>query len=377
MRLSITLALMCLCYPLSASAQSASSTVICKKNSNGAIALRNRRCAARETKITNISTLQGATGPQGSDGALRIYGDGSSGALTVSSSGTWSGTEALGQYTACSIATGVTLTVPTGTVIRCSGSFTNDGTIVVSNPYLGPQSGGIAASGGILPNNEGASLGGLGWGRVAASSGGYGSNTATVAGGFGGFGLAVNFAANILRPGPLGGGAGGAPVGSYGTSGGGTLTVLASGAIANSGTIRADGVSAIAGLGGGGAGGIIILASKTSVSNEAGGALEADGGDGGASNSFRASSGGGGGGLIHILSPVITMTGTTSVLGGAAGDSSTNVTNSPRGGGAAGGSMVGAGGAGGSVATNNTISGTSAGGEGLVIQTLTDPTSLF
>lgn len=128
-------------------------------------------------------------------------------------------------------------------------------------------------------------------------------------------------------------------------------------------------------MGGGDAGEIIILASKESVLNGATGSLEADGGVGSASNAFRAS--GGGGGLIHIIAPVINMAGSTSVLGGAAGDSSVNVTNSTRSGGGAGGAMVGAGGAGGTVATNNTISGTTAGASGLVIQTLTDPTSLF
>jgi hypothetical protein len=112
--------------------------VICKKRSNGAITLRTRRCSASETKVTNITALTGATGPtgapgsagsEGADGSLRIYGDGSSGALNVATTTSWSGSEALGQYTDCSIAAGVTLTVPTGTVLRCSGSFTNDGTI--------------------------------------------------------------------------------------------------------------------------------------------------------------------------------------------------------------------------------------------------------
>ncbi len=389
MRNLVALIIICLCYPLSASAQAASSTVICKKRSNGAITLRTRRCSASETKVTNITALTGATGPTGStgapgsagsegaDGALRIYGDGSSGALNVATTTLWSGSEALGQYTDCSIAAGVTLTVSTGTVLRCSGSFTNEGTIVVTNYYLGPEIGGVPASGGMLPNNLGASTPSLGWGRVAAGNGGYGTNLAAVAGGGVGFALPRSVAANILRPGTIGGGAGGSPVGAFGASGGGTLTVLAKGAIVNKGTIQVNGVGGGSGLGGGGAGGIIILASKESVLNGVTGTLEADGGPGSDSNIYRASGGGGGGGLIHILSPVINMLGASSVLGGAAGDSSVNVTNSPRSGGGGGGSMVGAGGAGGTVATNNTISGTAAGENGLVIQTLTDPTSLF
>jgi hypothetical protein len=220
-------------------------------------------------------------------------------------------------------------------VLRCSGSFTNNGTITVSTPYGAAQIGGISASsGGIYPSYTGPSAPALGWGRTAGSNAGYGSDGAIVLGGPAGFSLPTRFAATILRPGPIGGGSGGA-------------------------------------------GGIIILASKVSVSHEAAGVLEVDGGAGGASDANRGSGGGGGGGLIHILAPTINMVGSTSILGGAAGSSATNVTNSPRSGGGGGGSMIGAGGAGGNVQIGNLVTGTTAGGVGLVIQTLTDPTSLF
>lgn len=384
MRAFVTLLAISLCCPLTVLAQSTSATVICKKNSNGVLTLRSKRCKSGETKVTNISSLTGATGAQGTsgspgaDGSLRIYGDSSAGALSVSGGVTWNSTEALGQYTDCSIAAGATLTVPTGTVLRCSGSFTNNGTITVATPYTSAQIGGIPAAGGQYPSYLGSSAPGLGWGRSAGSNGGYGSDAAMVSGGPGGFSLQTRFAANILRPGPIGGGSGGAPVGSFGAAGGGTLTVLAQGALVNNGTIRADGSNAggVTGAGGGG-GGIIILASKVSVSNEAAGALEADGGAGGDSDIYRGSGGGGGGGLIHILAPTINVVGSTSVLGGAAGSSATNVTNSPRSGGGGGGSMVGAGGAGGNVQTGDSVTGTGAGTAGIVIQTLTDPTSLF
>lgn len=121
------------------------------------------------------------------------------------------------------------MTVATGTVLRCSGSFINDGTIVITNYFLGAQIGGVAASGGILPSSQGATAAGLGWGRVAAGSGAYGTNLAAVAGGAAGFSLPASAAANILRPGPIGGGAGGSPIAAYGLSGGGTITVLARG----------------------------------------------------------------------------------------------------------------------------------------------------
>jgi hypothetical protein len=373
MRISGALIALCVCDSLSAPSEAVAATVICKKNSNGVLTLRSNRCSRGGTKISNISALTGAAGTEGS---LRIYGDGSARALNVTSDVTWISNEALGQYTTCAIASGATLTVPTGTVLRCSGAFTNHGTLVVKNTFAAPQVGSIAASGGIYPAYQPAATAGLGWARVAGGNGGYGDNTAAVAGGATGFGLIARYAANILQPGPIGGGAGGSPVGSFGSAGGGSLTILAKEALTNNGTIRADGDSSSAGLGGGGAGGILILASKVSITHGAAGTLEADGGSGGASVATRGNSGGGGG-IIHLLAPAITVMGATSVLGGAAGDSSTAVTSSPRGGGAGGGSMAGAGGAESTVASNNSLSGATAGADGLVLQTIADPTALF
>jgi hypothetical protein len=383
MRKALAIVLAALVMPGTATGQAATKTVICKKNATGAIVLRTRKCGRGESKITNISSLRGSDGAAGSngaagaDGSLRIFGDGSAGALNVSGSVAWTGTESLEQYTSCAVAAGATLTIPSGAILRCSEGFTNEGTIVVEDGYFGAQIGGIAASGGIYPAFQSASVGGLGWGRLAAGNGGYGTNAAAVDGGTAGFSLPLRFAATILRPGPIGGGAGGAAVGSFGGAGGGTLTILAAQALTNNGTIRANGDSVGAGLGGGGAGGILILASRASVTIGATGSVEANGGSGGASNTFRGSGGGGGGGLIHIIAPAITINGTSSVTGGAAGDSSTTVTQSPRGGGGGGGSMAGAGGAGGDVASNGSVSGATAGSDGLVIQTSADPTSLL
>ena len=183
---------MCLCCSLATVVEAVAATVICKKNSNGVLTLRSNRCGRGETRISNISTLtgaagsNGANGTDGADGSLRIYGDGSAGALSVSGSVSWTSNEALGQYTSCAIAAGTTLTVPTGTVLRCSETFTNDGTIVVTNAFAGSQLGGITASGGIYPAYQPAATAGLGWARFAAGNGGYGSNLAAVAGGGGG-----------------------------------------------------------------------------------------------------------------------------------------------------------------------------------------------
>lgn len=383
MRIAVAFVSFALFYSLATATDAIAATVICKKTSNGTLTLRSTRCSRGETRITNISALRGAagtngtTGADGADGSLRVYGDGSAGALTVSGPTTWSSQEALGQYTTCSIASGATLTVPTGTVLRCSGAFTNEGTIVVSNSFAGPTLGGVSASGGLIPAYQPAGSAGLGWGRVGAGNGGYGDNSAAVPGGAAGFSLSTSTAANILRPGPIGGGAGGAAVGTFGGTGGGTITILAKGAVTNNGTIRADGSTSAATGGGGGAGGIIILASQVSTVIGATGSLEADGGDGGASSATRGNGGGGGGGLIRLIAPSITVSGTTSVAGGAAGSSVTSVTTTPRGGGGGGGSMAGAGGAGGTVASGDASGGATAGSNGLLLQTAADPTALF
>jgi hypothetical protein len=366
-------------------AQQMASVVLCKKNTSGALSFRTRRCIAGETRIKNISVLQGSSGTNGTngtngadgqDGSLRIYGDGSFGPLVVSSSVTWT-TQHLRQYTDCQIDAGATLTVPSGAVIRCSGTFTNNGTIVVANASSGEQVSGLPVSGGMLPAIRPVSLGGLGWGRAAAGKAGYGTDQAAVTGGPGGFGMTTAHALTILRPGPIGGGAGGSSVGTFGVAGGGTLTILAGGAIVNNGSISADATLSTSSGAGGAAGGIIIIASRVSVTETASSILSAIGADGGASVSTRGAGGGGGGGIIHVLAPSISANGARTVSGGAAGSTATAVSASPRAGGGGGGSCGGGGGAGATIATDNAQTGASSGTIGIAVSTTTDPTSLF
>jgi hypothetical protein len=73
----------------------------------------------------------GPTGPSGVDGQLRIYGDGSGGAKTVAANETLS--DPVAMYTDVVINSGVTFTVPSGTVIRCTGSFVNNGTLLIQS----------------------------------------------------------------------------------------------------------------------------------------------------------------------------------------------------------------------------------------------------
>jgi len=77
---------------------------------------------------------KGDKGDQGTDGQLRIYGDGSAGALTVTTDSTlFVDVAADGNlmFTDVTIDAGVTLRVTSGVVIRCSGTFTNNGTVTV------------------------------------------------------------------------------------------------------------------------------------------------------------------------------------------------------------------------------------------------------
>lgn len=344
--------------------------VICKKTSSGAITLRVTKCKRGESRLSNFSQFRGSDGSNGSDGAdgsIRVYGDGSAGALTVSSSAALSG--ANHQYTNIVINAGVTLTVPSGTVIRCSGTFTNNGTIATQIHAAGAYLFAASSSSTLYPALASA---GPGSSVAIGSQGEFGSGA--VAGGIAGVAIPTAGAAQLLHPGPNGGGGGGANFsGSGGGQGGGTITILSSGTLSNAGSIFAQGVNANSG--GGGGGGIVILASKTLVTNT--GTIDVSGGDGSASTVSSGAGGGGGGGIVHFISTSAPVAGTIVVNGGAVGSNTTVVSNTLRVGGAGGGSCGGEGGAGSNVSAGNASSGNTAGAAGISIMDTADPTSLF
>jgi hypothetical protein len=302
-------------------------------------------------------------------GDLRIFGDGSASAKVVSAVEETLVDVNL-QYTDFTVNAGSTLIVASGTVIRCSGAFTNNGTIVVQS----------FARGGFGLNDDPDDFGAFagpnpGISSRAAGQGEFGDNTEVRAGGSGGIGLTQSEALWLLEPGLVGGG-GGAATADSGSAGGGTLTVLASGVIANNGTINADGVSALNAGSGGGGGGIIILASLTEVTNP--GTLTARGGNGENADSGEAASGGGGGGIIHLLAPTVTAAGTANVDGGTAGSGAGGTTSAPqRRGGAGGGAAAGNGGPGGQVGTDDVTGAAENGQPGFSFTSTLDPTSLF
>ena len=70
-------------------------------------------------------------GVDGADGSIRIYGDGSAGDLLVAS-GSVSLSATNTQYHNIQVASGALLIVPSGTVLRATGTFVNEGTVQVS-----------------------------------------------------------------------------------------------------------------------------------------------------------------------------------------------------------------------------------------------------
>jgi hypothetical protein len=318
---------------------------------------------------------QGATGPQGpvgstgapgtagSDGTLRIYGDGSAGGRSIVGSVTLNDPNP--QYTNFTIASGSTLTVHSGTVIRCTGSFQNEGTISV-NPALRdhPRFG----ENGVRPST--------------VSSGGL-----AALGGTGGLALYSGVARQLLKLGILGGGNGFRESADTGGDGGGNFAVLCAGGVVNQGSISAHGTGAPGPARGGGGGGFILLASGTSVSNS--GALIANGGAGGAllatdSNSTGfAAGGGGGGGIVHLIAPSATNSGSITVNGGAGGSAggAGSISGFVYLGGGSGGGSGGAGGDGGTVNPgnigNDSTTAGGAGAQGLALTTTADPAALW
>src|SRR5690242_15139095 len=279
----------------------------------------------------------GADGSDGADGQLRIYGDGTAGAVTISADTDWTTTPPANdnyQFTNFTVAAGATLAVFSGTVIRCTGTCTIDGTIQVT----------YGAAGGIECMNQGVGLarvvepGPDSLGLVA----GFGEASASGQSAFGGigYGPAVTTAEQIVNVAYNGGGGGA----GNGGQGGGALTVLGAVAVVNAatGSIVASGQTADATLGcaqgggGGGGGGVVILASKGAVTNA--GSIDVSGGGGGPSSAFFAPGGGGAGGIVHLFAPTVTNTGTANVAVGAPGTGTGTLTESPRCAGGAGGS---------------------------------------
>jgi len=295
--------------------------------------------ASNVTELSNqdarITALEGAGGGGGSS----AFGDGSSGALTVSSSQDW--TDAGGDapaddgllFTDITINSGQTLTVPSGTILRCTGTFTNDGTLAVD---FGQKGSSITNGPDLLSRDRGENLTGNGNWNVVGEP--YDEVVLR----------------QLLDPNAVTGQAGGiGNIWNGGGSGGGSVVILCETGIDNSGgTIDAAGGNAETvgdgtqctftgsgcdltaatdidddqrGGGGGGSGGLVVMATSGTI---AAGTVELGGGNGangGNSTTSTSGGGGGGGGVLHLIAPAASSvsTGSVDVSGGTRG-SSTN-----------------------------------------------------
>ena len=300
-----------------------------------------------------------------------LGGDGSAGNLVISANTNWTATPPVNPFfNNITIEAGQTLTVPAGTMILCSGSFVNNGTLVVTTGAVGNGTDFLAASpsssGPRFSAHPGDSYG-------AATLGEFGNNgvadPTTLRGGRGGFGIPQPVAKISFGQFRIGGGAGAGAV--AGGVGGGLVKIYCNGTITNNSNINANGENGGGSIGGGG-GGIVILASNTVVDNTAG-IISVTGGSGGNDSSISGASGGGGGGIVIMMSPSAPIPGTTVVTGGTAGTNLNTQTSKGRLAGSGGGASGGNGGDGGSTFGGGTNNAASGGANGYVITTTGNP----
>ena len=312
--------------------------------------------------------------------ASRFYGDGSAGDLLVAAGGTdnWSLTPPTNtNFQNVEIENGSSLIVPAGTIIRCTGSFVNRGTIIVM-----PN-----GKGGYRSYTDSDPSGTWSYTGVPASPGDTGvssqpgaSGTADLlAYGYGGSGIRRAVAASAFMGFRWGGGAG-SGTRYAGSSGGGLLKVLCQGEVRNEAgaEIRAKGFGSISLRGsGGGGGGIVVLASQQSVVNA--GNIDVSGGVGGLSSIDTGAGGGGGGGIAVLVAPQVTNSGTVDVSGGAAGSESTSTGTATgmRYAGAGGGASGGSGGHGTSLNAGGVYTPATPGEDGYVLEITANPATMM
>jgi hypothetical protein len=202
--------------------------VVCQKKKSGVLKVRDGECKRNEIAFTGLVGPPGSPGSPGADGQLRVYGDGSAGARTITALGPFEDTNL--QYTDFTVSAGATVVFASGAVIRCTGTFTNNGRVVV----LSGGSGGFCAQ-YHPPNTASYRAPNLGVALVAPLTGESGT-AAQVQGGQPGETLSAQQARTVLLPGPSAGGGGACGI-SGGGPGGGGLTILAGVAIVNNGSI--------------------------------------------------------------------------------------------------------------------------------------------
>lgn len=303
--------------------------------------------ATTATTATNALALEGL----GALAFARLYGTGEGGNLVKDTAGTSSLADlapaGVTSFQDITITDG-TLLVPSGTLLRCTGTFTlgAGGTLAVAptaTPLAPPQA----------PDDTlvaGPTVPGIGTAPTVPHADASGT---VRSGGTGGRGLGAAAGANLRDPGPSGGASGlpvrlgGGDVAS-GAAGGGSLVIRCAGAVEIAGLMMAPGEASASN--GGGGGGVILIGSGAGITVTATGAIAANGGAGGDGTVLAGPGGGGGGGLVHLVAPAVTVTpgGSVAADGGMGGDVAI-VGGSPSRGGGGGGGSCGAGGNGATV----------------------------
>lgn len=308
----------------------------------------------------------------------RVFGDGSMGTRRVSSDVRLGDDGDVNtQYVDFEVPEGVTLTVQSGTIIRCTGTFINRGAIIVQDGAEGGRRTHFSSSVNGVTQLPQAGIATLGAGAGPVTD----DNQTALGGGVGAIGLSEFESRGRTFPTTLAGG-GGAPALGDGGGGGGGFLILAGGDIRNEGTIQAPGADGQGG-GGGGGGGQIILASRTRVIQTAAGMAMATGGNGGPATDNSAPGGGGGGGIVHFIAPEVQDSGQIVVDGGSPGEPGEegSLTASIRSAGGGGGGSGGAGGNGGSVLVGpggvGSPGSSDEGSTGFALVTEIDPTVLY
>ncbi len=257
---------------------------------------------------------------------MSVFGDGSNGALNVTSGTTNLNLDTRYQYTTVNVSSGAFLstTSTTGSVlfIDATTSITIDGTINVAAKVNAGQNSWSATIDGVTYVSPSAANGGAGGSGLIATGGTQGS-------GFGGGGAG----GDVI--GYSGGGGTGGTGGTPGGSGGSAVTVTSSAAPGNAGGVSSGGSGA-------------AFASGTVTSGAGGNSYGSNGGNGGGNGSSTISGGGGGAGGsagrpgVHVIlrAPTIVIYGTVITSGTAGG-------NGGNGGSGTGYAVAGAGGGGG------------------------------
>ncbi|MCG3135556.1 MAG: hypothetical protein HMLKMBBP_03263 [Planctomycetes bacterium] len=314
-----------------------------------------------------------------------FYGDGSDGDLVLTSD---TDLQPLRNYANVRIAANVTVRVPSGATIRCSGTFENRGTIRVlsGNPGGGAildipaNTGPYSISSELAPATTAVERGDA---RSAASRPAVMTSQA-VSGGLGGRGLGTDVHALPLSSYRTGGGSGSGALGAIGGDGGGLLRIIARGEVRNGGTIVAAGaagpsnrtnVQPTGGCGGGG-GGIVMLLSGVRAANDvdtnangsaATGTIDVRGGNAGLPDAFGGQGGSGGGGLVVIVAPDVGAVGASLIDPGVVVTGQLQLVGTTFTGGGGGGACVGDGGDGAGVSATGLLNGLPDGSGGFVV----------